>query len=218
MTPGTVIIHLRYLTVHANGRSLLTPDELRRADSFRFDSDRARWITARAALRRILAETTGLPPRDVPLLTNDFGKPLLAPPFDGIHFNLSHCHDLALIATGVDGPLGIDIEPLDRAAELTACQAGFCHPLEIERLPQGDARSTALLDLWTAKEAYLKALGTGLSTTPESVCLHLAADFRIRRLHHPSLARHAAAVCVPHPVTEIRFAPDKGSTSAEVSG
>jgi 4'-phosphopantetheinyl transferase len=218
MNHGTVIIHVRSLADSADRRLLLTAEEQQRADSFRFEGDRMRWIAARAALRSILAGATGLHPREVPLMTNPFGKPLLAPPFDGIHFNLSHCHDLALIAIGVDGPLGIDIEPLERAAELIGCESGFCHPLEIPDLPQGEARQAALLDLWTAKEALLKALGTGFSTAPESVCLKLASDVRIERLQHPSLAGHLAVVCVPTVTTEIRFAADKDSTSATVSG
>lgn len=218
MNPGTVIIHLRNLTGSAEDATVLSADEMQRADSFRFEIDRVRWIAGRVALRGILADATGLQPRDVPIVTNRFDKPLLAPPVDGIHFNLSHCRDLALIAIGVDGPLGIDIEPLDRAAELAGCECGFCHPLEIEALPQGNARLEALLDLWTAKEAYLKALGTGFSTAPESVCLRLVDGVRIERLQHPSLAHHAAAVCVPASTTQIRFATDKDSTSAGVSG
>ena len=227
------MIRIRHLTGSCDDRLLLTDDENRRADSFRFEDDRVRWIAARAALRTILAEVTGLPAKDVPILIDRLGKPHLAHPFDGIHFNLSHCRDLALIAVGADGPLGIDIEPADRAGELIGYESSFCHPLEAERLPTDDSRPTVLLDLWTAKESLLKALGTGFSVAPETVCLQVSADtialndehnpvnarqFRIERLRHPLLEGHVAMVCVPSSTTEIRFANDGDSTSAIVSG
>ncbi len=218
MTPGQVIIHVRGLAGSDGDRALLTADELARASAFRFEADRVRWIAARAALRSILSTATGMSPREILLEPNSFGKPLLAPPFQGIHFNLSHCRDIALIALTSDGAVGIDIEPLDRAGELATCESTFCHPLEIERLPDDDeVRNRHLLDLWTAKEALLKAIGTGLSIAPETICLRpgpaliemesvppriKTSDMRVERLHHPSIPSHTAAICLP-PDTNI---------------
>ena len=190
---------------------MLTGDDLLRAASFRFETDRIRWLACRAGLRRILAAATGKEPADLPLVANPFGKPLLAPPFDSLHFNLSHCGNLAVLAVSRDGPVGVDIEPLERAAELLEVIDGFCHPLEVAELPGGPAATLRLLEIWTAKEALLKALGTGFATAPESVRTMFTGDgitastddpslrldgFVAHRIEDPRLAGHLAMVCV----------------------
>ncbi|MFT4175836.1 MAG: 4'-phosphopantetheinyl transferase superfamily protein [Luteolibacter sp.] len=153
----------------------LTPEELERAAKFRFEKDANHWIACRAELRRLLAEElTGSADVNIgaplPLITSPFGKPLLAPPYDFLHFNLSHSPDLAVLAISDEGPVGIDLEPLSRAASLLGCESSFCHPREIENLPEeSNARANKLLEIWTAKEAVLKALGTGLSIAPETI-------------------------------------------------
>lgn len=210
MNPETLAIHL--IRPDTGGdETLLTGDDRLRADSFRFETDRLRWIACRAGLRRILAAATGMDPADLPLVSNPYGKPLLAPPFDSLHFNLSHSGDLAVVAVSRDGPVGIDIEPLDRASELTEVVEGFCHPLEAAELPCGPGRDLHLLEIWTAKEALLKAIGTGFSTAPESVRTSFteagivaSADdpslrldgFVVHRIDDPRLAGHMTMVCV----------------------
>lgn len=196
----------------------LDPAERAAAARFHFEHDARRWSACRSALRRILGEALGLAPLAVPLVFGAHGKPLLAPPHHGLHFNLSHCHDLALLALGQDGPLGIDLEAADRAPSLLGCETAFCHPEEIARLPGPDtARAAALLDLWTAKEAALKALGTGMSLAPQSVALdpagrHISghpglSTLRLHRLDHPSLARHVACIALPAGTTAIELVP-----------
>lgn len=183
----------------------LTDAELRRADAFRFPMDRSRWIACRAALRRVLAPLCEVAPKEVPLLVSPNGKPLLAPPFDSIHFNLSHSDDLGLIA--VDSvPVGIDVEPISRAQSLLDCAASFCHPDEIAGLADHPkAQALQLLSIWTAKEAVLKALGTGLLQPPEQVFIDHAhgtafsdrpvpglGEIRFEKLNGPAFASHSA--------------------------
>jgi len=172
MTPGQVIIHPvfpHHLSPDFSD-ACLADEEKSRAARFHFPQDAAHWAACRAALRGILGREIGLAPREVPLVFSEFGKPLLSPPFDGLHFNLSHCPDLALVAISLDGPIGIDLEALSRAPDLLECENSFCHPEEIRTLPAGtEARAAQLLRIWTAKEAVLKALGTGLSHPPEAV-------------------------------------------------
>jgi len=172
MITGEVIIHvIRPADLSAQeAKAFLTADERERAARFRFEKDAAHWMACRAALRRILGDAIGLPPLEVPLIPATYGKPMLAAPHDGLHFNLSHCADLALLAITETGPVGIDLEQKARAPELLECETSFCHPMEIAALPKDfTAKAAALLDIWTAKEAVLKALGTGLSHPPESV-------------------------------------------------
>jgi 4'-phosphopantetheinyl transferase len=201
----------------ADGRHL-APAERETAARFHFEKDARHWSACRSALRRILGEALELAPLAVPLVFGPHGKPLLAAPHHGLHFNLSHCADLALLALGHDGPLGIDLEAADRAPSLLGCEEAFCHPEEIVRLPLPAAdRAAALLDLWTAKEAALKALGTGMSLAPQSVALDPAGQritghpgleaLRLRRLAHPALARHVACIALPAATAEIEIVP-----------
>lgn len=229
MTPGTVSIHLIPPGIPSTdaGWTLLSPDERIRASSFVFPRHAEHWIACRAALRRILGNNIHVPPAEVPLVITDLGKPELADPFDYLHFSLSHCEDLAMLALCVDGPVGVDVERESRAAELTGCESGFCHPSEIAALPADPvARGRQLLDLWTAKEALLKALGTGFSQPPESIVIHgetATSDTPlpgmesqvIRRLHHPALAGFRAALSAPTSATRIEILPFEASTSAD---
>jgi 4'-phosphopantetheinyl transferase len=202
---GIVQVHI----VHPGSISLeqaesyLTEPERTRAATFRFPEDALHWTRCRAALRSILAAQLNCTPREVPITLGPYGKPLLADA--QLHFNLSHERDIALVALSLDGPVGIDIEHRRRASDLTECAATFCHPNELAALPSDkEARDLELLRIWTAKEAYLKALGTGLSIPPESVSLlgadlrdHSGLTLRLSRLEHPDLTDHLAHLCAP---------------------
>lgn len=154
---------------------LLIDSERTRARRFKFEHDARHWTQCRAALRCVLGKVMGTEPQNVCLIEEPFGKPEVP---GGPFFNLSHCIDLALIALRFDAPVGIDLEPTGRASSLPECEESFCHPREIAGLPDApSARNAALLRLWTAKEAFLKAVGTGLSQPPQEV----RVDFRAGR-------------------------------------
>jgi 4'-phosphopantetheinyl transferase len=199
--PATVVI----IDPHQVEAAALSPAEEQQAARFHFEQDARHWRACRSALRRILGDALALDPAAIRFDLGEHGKPLLPPPHDLLHFNLSHCRDLALVALSSAGPVGIDLEPADRGGSLLGCESGFCHPAELAALPERpEARAPALLELWTSKEALLKALGTGLSLPPES--FSLAGDrtdhprlreFRVHRLDHPALARHVARFAGP---------------------
>ncbi|MCB1130165.1 MAG: 4'-phosphopantetheinyl transferase superfamily protein [Verrucomicrobiae bacterium] len=219
MTPGEVVIHR--IDLAAERPDHLAPDEQERAARFHQEIDRRRWTNARSALREILAAELGIVPAGVPLEVTNFEKPILAAPCDFLHFNLAHCEDIMLLALCIDGPVGIDIEPLERAAGLSGCEETFCHPQEIAALPEGEeARNERLLEIWTAKEALLKAAGCGLLHPPEAVWIDgegtrpgwrsdppLAGidGWELRALDDVRLAGHRAFVCTP-PGSRLRFA------------
>jgi len=202
----------------AMAEKVLTSDEHYRASRFHFAADRERWAACRTALRMVLSSRLGIPPRDLLLLTERNGKPLL-PPELPLAFNLSHCHDLALVVTSPTGPVGIDLEPIDRASVLDGCEATFLHPDEIAELPTGlPERHLTMLKIWTAKEAFLKALGTGLSYPPTAVKVDLEQgtanspglpaleDLRLHRLQHPRIQSHLAALACPANFSSPRIA------------
>jgi 4'-phosphopantetheinyl transferase len=170
MKQGNIVIHLLIPETGLNEKSLaiLTEAERLRASRFRNPDDTHRWVSFRSQVRTILGRALDLDPSEVALTLSENGKPLLEAPHNHLHFILSHTENLALLALSEDGPVGIDLEPLSRARDLLDCESTFCHPEEIARLPiQPDLRARMLLEIWTSKEAVLKALGTGLMHPPE---------------------------------------------------
>jgi phosphopantetheinyl transferase len=232
MKPSSAIVNIVPAIIDAGGCGgfQLSEDERQRAASFRFAKDAMLWSHWRSELRRILASAIRVSPLEVPLLLTPTGKPMLAPPFDSLHFSLSHCDDLALVALCADGAIGVDVEPAARAADLSGCEQSFCHPAEIAELPL-ELRCEHLMRIWTAKEALLKAMGTGFTHPPETVRLRFKAEsilaesemplpglesMRTLRLHHPALSAHFAALSVPDTITRIDILPG-GSHDSHVS-
>lgn len=141
--------------------------EVERANRFHFARDRNRFITGHGVLRQILAGYLGVNPAAVEFETGHRGKPSLSKRCNwlGLHFNLAHSRELGLMAVTLDGPLGVDVEEvrdIPEAAELVARFFSAREQLEFQRL-SADAKPLAFFNLWTRKEAWLKATGEGIS-------------------------------------------------------
>jgi 4'-phosphopantetheinyl transferase len=225
LSAGVVVVHLvdPSTVPTETAQACLTDEEKSRADRFKFPQDAIHWTACRASLRMILGKAIHLPPQDVPLNYLEFGKPVLASPYEFLHFNLSHCANLAAIALSIDGPVGIDLEAKERAADLLECESMFCHPAEILRLStESGKRALQLLEIWTVKEAILKALGTGLSSSPveirttfEDDSVYVSSDKsplnlddqRVKRIINQRLTHHQSFVSHDRSSTEVRVIP-----------
>ena len=161
-------------TVHGM-RYVLAPDEQRRADRFRFERDRARYIVGRALLRGLLGRYLGTAPQDLRFKYGKFRKPALR---QGPWFNLAHSGSIALYAFSATGEIGIDVEldDADFARERLAEQ--FFSPTEVSALRSlpAEAQPRAFLMCWTRKEAFIKARGDGLSLALDSFDVTLGPD------------------------------------------
>jgi 4'-phosphopantetheinyl transferase len=144
----------------------LCPDERRRAERFRFAKDREHFTVARGVLRNILGRYLGTPSERIRFSYSEYGKPAL-PEGDGggLRFNVSHSHRLALYALTRGRELGLDIEYLrEDLAGLEIAERFFssAEVATLRALPPA-LRTAAFFNCWTRKEAYIKALGEGLS-------------------------------------------------------
>ena len=145
----------------------LSPDEVQRAQRFHFTRDRNHYVMARGALRAILGKYLSVSPAELSFNYSTYGKPGLAEYWQpsGLQFNVSHSHELALVAVMREAPVGVDLEWLrvDLAGEQIARR--FFSPDEVKRLQSQPAeeRTRAFFTCWTRKEAYIKGRGEGLS-------------------------------------------------------
>lgn len=146
---------------------ILSTDERQRADRFHFERDRGHFVAARGGLREILGRYTGATPQSLRFSYDSFGKPSLNVEDDGTppHFNVSHSGGVALYAVAAGRAVGVDIERVREDFAGLDIARNFFSPHEVaalSALPEGE-RATAFFDCWTRKEAYIKALGEGLS-------------------------------------------------------
>lgn len=206
----------------ANLESVLSPAERSRAARFHFFRDRYRFVTCRYCLRSLLAGYLRVHPAEIGFCYTALGKPELAYPANrsGLTFNLSHSHDLALIAVGREWPLGVDIEWRQARAAFEDLAQGYFSQDEraaLAALPEDD-QGIAFFDAWTRKEAYLKAIGQGLSYGLDRFSVSLRPGDRSALCHDAnnptapeawriaalSIARgYSAALAVPTPVSDI---------------
>ncbi len=147
----------------------LTPAELALCDRCRLAHVRQHKIVARARLRQILSGYLERSPLDIEISLGLQGKPQVV----GLEFNLSHSGDLVAYAIS-DRPVGIDIERV-RSMDLVGIIQRFFAPSEFtawQKLAPVDQEQT-FFQVWTVKEAYLKAIGTGLHTPLAEVVVNM---------------------------------------------
>jgi 4'-phosphopantetheinyl transferase len=147
--------------------ALLSAEERARAARFRFPELRTAFVAGRGVQREILSRYTGVPPREIRYRESAYGKPELdgEGAAAGIRFNASNSGDLALYAVTLRREIGVDLERLKPMPDGLDIARGFFSAPENEvfaALP-AEARDLAFFRCWTRKEAYIKAVGEGLS-------------------------------------------------------
>jgi 4'-phosphopantetheinyl transferase len=164
--------------VVASLRRRLASDEHQRADRFRFERDRSRYIVGRGLLRTLLGRYLALKPEAIRFEYGAFEKPQLRDP--GPWFNLSHSGPVALYAITHIGEVGIDVELDDEDFAQERIAERFFSPAEtavLRSLPQR-LQARAFLTCWTRKEAFIKARGDGLSLPLDSFDVALEPSAR----------------------------------------
>ncbi len=159
-------------------RSILSPDEQERADRFRFEQDKKRFIACRGILRTILSGYLGINPGCVEFEYGAHGKPMVKaqPDTEKLRFSLSHSHNLAVHAVASDREIGVDVEYIRRVSGADRIVDRYFTAPEsaIYRSLAPDEKQEAFFNVWTCKEAYLKAIGVGLGRPLSSVEVSIA--------------------------------------------
>ena len=160
--------------------SMLAPDERSRADKFYFQKDRAHFIVARGVLRMLLARYLDIAPEQIRFTYNQYGKPALHDndAASGLRFNVAHAHGVALYALTRGREVGLDIEFIREDFASLEIAARFFSAREVTMLGTlpAELRTHAFFNCWTRKEAYIKALGTGLAQPLDKFTVSLRPD------------------------------------------
>lgn len=128
-------------------------------------------------LRVVLAHLTAARPSEIQFIVANHKKPRLVTRDSSIEFSSGHSEDCGVVVTG-QVPLGVDIEALGRPIDYLGIAGRYFADEEyadIQRIP-GCARRIGFLNCWTGKEAYVKALGVGLSKSLRSFAVQCAPD------------------------------------------
>ncbi len=156
----------------------LSDDERQRAERFHFDVHRRRFVIGRGMLRCILSRYVGASPAELRFDYGPHGKPLLvgAGPHLQVSFNASGSNDLAVYGVTSDRDIGVDVEwkGPDRSCDKIVKRFFAAEEKRVYGELADSQRTAAFFQSWTRKEAYIKAIGDGLSRPLSSFELTMA--------------------------------------------
>lgn len=157
---------------------LLNENEKAKAAGFRFEIDKRSYAAAHGAMREILGFYLECYPQKIKFGQNCYGKPFLSENKTTIRFNLSHSHEWALLAVTKGKRIGVDIERIraEIIEENLAEQIFSAVENEILWSLPKEFQVKAFFDCWTRKEAFIKAVGHGLSYPLKEFSVSLAPD------------------------------------------
>lgn len=143
--------------------TVLGPQEHERAAKFAFPYLRQRYIAAHGLLRLILASIVNCDARDLEFGTGEHGKPFLVG--EELQFNLSHSEEQGMLAVTRLAEIGVDVESMERKVEIRGIAERFFSESESAELFELNSHEQCegFFNLWTRKEAWLKATGIGIS-------------------------------------------------------
>jgi len=158
--------------------AILSGIEQARAARFHFEHDRHRWINGRAWAKQQLAAHLQVPGHTLHFSATAHGRPFL-PDYPGTDFNLSHTGEwIALAICRGNGCIGLDIETIDPTFPALVIAREFFLPEECTWLSNGPI--IRFFQLWTAKEALMKATGQGMSLPPDQIRVSLQDDHPVK--------------------------------------
>lgn len=157
---------------------VLSSEEADRACRFHFARDRRRFAAGRGLLRVLLSSYVGASPAEMTFSTSYYGKPSLARPCcpEDLQFNVSHSDSWLMIGVTRGRPVGVDVESVRPLQDRDQIAERFFSATEVAALRSLplEVRTEAFFTCWTRKEAYIKAVGQGLSLPLDRFAVSLA--------------------------------------------
>lgn len=167
----------------------LSPDELDRANKFKFPKDREHFILRHFQLRLILSKYCGCRPHELIFRYNAYKKPFIyIPECKCIKFNMSFSGDLMLVGLSKQNDVGIDIEKVHEMPDLDNIAVENFSPQELKYFNGTFDKTNAFYKIWTRKEAFIKAIGMGLYHPLKSFCVNVNSSGSCEHLvifNHP---------------------------------
>jgi 4'-phosphopantetheinyl transferase len=159
---------------------LLSDQERSRASAFVHALDRERFLVSHAILRILIGGYLNMAPAKLKFAEIARRKPCLegASADSNLQFNLSHSHGYVLLAFTHQRQVGVDIEhmrPLPDLEQVAARTFSAQENLHLAKLTQHE-KLAAFYRCWTRKEAFVKALGSGLYYPLESFSVSIAPE------------------------------------------
>jgi len=170
-------------------RGVVSPDELRRSERFVRHSDRTTYLAAHALLRVVLEAVGGRPASNWTFCSDGIHRPHLSEQNPtNLEFSLAHTHGMAACIVAAGHPVGVDVEPLNRRPLKRDVLATILSPDELAfvvNAPEGSGHER-FLELWTLREAYVKATGQGLQFPNETFSFALNPPRLVQPVEGPS--------------------------------
>jgi len=162
---------------------LLSEEERQRQQRFHFEKDRHSFLVSHALVRKVLSMYVDVDPADWKFSAGEFGRPEIAGPagVPPLRFNLTHTEGLSACLVALDVDCGVDAERVGRRGKLQAIADKMFADSELETLAtlDGQQYQQQFFTFWTLREAYCKALGTGLGFSKKDFAFEVAGDSRI---------------------------------------
>ena len=194
-------------------RATLSADERARCERFRLARHRRDYVLAHDLLRRSLSRYDDVAPGQWQFSSTADGKPFVSGPASvvphALSFNLSHTPGLVACAVARTMPVGVDVERTDRAADIEQLGERYFSRLELIALNRGGGGARLrFFELWTLKEAVVKATGAGLSQPLRAMTFDLDQDGVIAFVPPPAMdaAEWHCALYGPSPDTRLAVA------------
>ena len=200
----------------------LDRDELERASRFHFERHRRAFIVGRGFLRDVLGRYLKTKPEVLEFSYSAYGKPALTGEYKDtrLRFNMSHSHEIGLLAITEDHHLGVDVEYMraDFATEDIARRYFSRCEVDVFNTIEKEEQVAAFFRCWTRKEAFIKATGRGLSQALDGFDVTLGPGVRaeLLRVEDDDASRwslcdidvgedYAAALAVESRILNVRY-------------
>lgn len=139
---------------------LVSEERQKKIARFRFDKDKILSLFSGLLIQSEISKKFAISEKEIQFSYNEHGKPFLKN-FPDFHFSVSHSGSCVAFISD-SSPIGIDIEKISQARIEIARR--FFAPNEYKYILKSENQNNTFYEIWTKKEAYIKMLGTGLTT------------------------------------------------------